>query len=205
MSIFKKLFKKSTKTEPSDPSKEEQPKYMPDKKLPIDERFIHYFTHHGGRFLYAIDENDIQEHFEDILVEHDYFETKVVCNDHNLRDRFNGNNLDYSDFNNEGSFYLTTCEYLIADSGAILFSSNQLKEQKLALYPDTLVILAKTSQIVETISEGMRGIKHCCGSNLPTNITTLNNYKEPQLQDKTDLLNYGTINKRVYLILLEDL
>jgi hypothetical protein len=33
--------------------------------------------------------NEIQQHFEDILVEHDYFETDVFCNDEQLKNRFN--------------------------------------------------------------------------------------------------------------------
>lgn len=205
MSIFKKLFKKSTDSESTQHSDTERSKYMPEEKLPLDERFIHNFTTQGGRFLYSLDENEVHANFEDVLVEHDFFETKVLCNDLNLRDRFNDFNLDFSDVHDDCSFFLTTCEYIIADNGAILFSSNQLKEKKPADFPATIVLLATASQIVESIGEGLRGIKHRSGSNIPTNITTLKNFQEPKTQEKKDLMNYGVPNKRVYLILLEDL
>ncbi|MGJ8685009.1 MAG: LUD domain-containing protein [Nonlabens sp.] len=205
MSIFKKLFKKSSNTESSQHDDMERSKYMPEEKLPLDERFIHNFTRQGGRFLYSLDENEVQANFEDVLVEHDFYETSVLCNDHNLRGRFDGFNLQFSDVHDDCSFFLTTCEYVIADNGAILFSSNQLKEKKPADFPGTMVVLATASQIVESIGEGLRGIKHRSGSNIPTNITTLKNFQEPKVQEKKDLMNYGVPTKRVYLILLEDL
>lgn len=178
---------------------------MPEEKLPLDERFIHNFTTQGGRFLYSLDENEVKANFEDVLVEHDFFETQVLCHDPNLINRFKGFNLEFSEVHNDCSFFLTTCEYVIADNGAILFSSNQLKEKKPAEFPETMIVLATASQIVESIGEGLRGIKHRSGSSIPTNITTLKNFQEPNPLEKKDLMNYGVPNKRVYLILLEDL
>ncbi|MEO9503121.1 LUD domain-containing protein [Nonlabens ulvanivorans] len=205
MSIFKKLFKKSSDSESSQNKDTGRSKYMPEEKLPLDERFIHNFTSQGGRFLYSLDESEVQANFEDVLVEHDFFETNVLCTDLNLRNRFNGFNLRFSDVHEDCSFFLTTCEYIISDNGAILFSSNQLKEKKPVDFPETMIVLATASQIVESIGEGLRGIKHRSGSNIPTNITTLKNFEEPKVQEKKDLMNYGVPNKRVYLILLEDL
>jgi hypothetical protein len=205
MSIFKRLFKKTSDSDPVVGSNEERSKYMPDEKPPLDEEFIHNFQHQGGRFLYAIDEKEIQQHFEDILVEHDYFEKDVLCFDGQLTKRFEGFNLNYSAANFHGDFFLGTCEYVIANNGAILFSSRQIKETKPAELPDTYVILASTSQIVESIGEGLRGIKHNSHGHIPTNITTLKNFKETAPKQEKDLMNYGAPNKRLYLLLLEDL
>lgn len=205
MSIFKKLFNKNSGSESNQNGDEERSKYMPDKKLPLDERFIHNFTTQGGRFLYCINEDEVQKNYDDILLEHDYYEKDVLCTDDNLKDRFKGFNLNYNSGSSSNAFFLTTCEYIIADNGAILFSSNQLGESKPAEFPDTMVVLATTSQIVESIGEGLRGIKYRSGSKIPTNITTLKNFQEQNLQQKKDLMNYGVPNKRVYLLLLEDL
>jgi hypothetical protein len=205
MSIFKRFFKKTSDSDPIAGSNEERSKYMPDEKPPLDEEFIHNFQHQGGRFLYAIDEKEIQQHFEDILVEHDYFEKDVLCFDGQLTKRFEGFNLNYSAANFHGEFFLGTCEYVIANNGAILFSSRQIKETKPAELPGTYVILASTSQIVESIGEGLRGIKHNSHGHIPTNITTLKNFKETAPKQEKDLMNYGAPNKRLYLLLLEDL
>jgi L-lactate utilization protein LutB len=207
MSIFKNIFKKSPDSDDNSRKDSDRSKYMPEEKLPLDEQFIHNFTQHGGRFLYAIDENEVQQHFEDILVEHDYFETDVYCYDHQLNNRFSDFNLKFNQSIINSSFFLTTCEYIIADNGAILFSSNQIKEKKPKELPDTFVVLASTSQIVDSIGEGLRGIKFNSKGSIPTNITTLKNFQEmvvKQEKDK-DFMNYGIPNKRLYLLLLEDL
>jgi len=207
MSIFKKLFKKDKDPSESGQTSSDRSKYMPEEKLPLDEQFIHNFTRQGGRFLYAVNEAEVQQHFEDILVEHDFFETPVFCYDQQLSERFEDSNLNFNNSKNDSSFFLSTCEYIIADNGAILFSSNQIKENKPKELPDTFVILASTSQIVESIGEGLRGIKHHSKGFIPTNITTLKNFQDQQLkkEKEKDLMNYGVPNKRLYLILLEDL
>ncbi|WP_194851056.1 LUD domain-containing protein [Nonlabens antarcticus] len=207
MSIFKKIFKKSTYTDDRSRKDADRSKYMPEEKLPLDEQFIHNFTQHGGRFLYAVDENEVQQHFEDILVEHDFFETDVFCSDVQLKNRFHDFNLNYNNSKSNSSFFLTTCEYVISDNGAILFSSNQIKESKPKELPDTFVVLASTSQIVESIGEGLRGIKFNSRGVIPTNITTLKNFQDHALKEEKekDLMNYMVPNKRLYLLLLEDL
>jgi L-lactate utilization protein LutB len=204
MSIFKKLFKKSFESDSSG-QRPSRSKYMPEEKLPLDEQFIHNFTHQGGRFLYAVNEQELQQHFEDILVEHDFFETDVFCYNLELQQRFNEFNLAFNNSRVDSSFFLTTCEYIIADNGAILFSSNQIKERKPAELPDTFVVLASTSQIVESIGEGLRGIKYHSRDTIPTNITTLKNFQERAVKQEKDLMNYGVPHKRLYLLLLEDL
>jgi len=207
MSIFDKLFGKNKASENEDRIGDERSKFMPEEKLPLDEQFIHHFTKQGGRLLYSIDETEIQAHFEDIMVEHDFFEQPAFCYDPQLMARFNNFNLKFSaDHREESSFFITTCEYLISDHGAILFSSNQIKEKKPADLPETFIVIASTSQIVETIGEGLRGIKHNSLSSIPSNITTLKNFQERTgaSQDK-DLMQYGAPHKRCYLILVEDL
>jgi L-lactate utilization protein LutB len=205
MSIFKKFFKKSSDSDPIAGPGKERSKYMPDEKPPLDEEFIHNFQHQGGRFLYAIDEKEVQQHFEDILVEHDYFEKDILCFDEELSKRFDGFNLDFTSSNLKAEFFLSTCEFIIANNGALLFSSRQVKETKPIELPDTYVILASTSQIVESIGEGLRGIKHQSRGHIPTNITTLKNFKEATAKQEKDLMHYGAPHKRLYLLLLEDL
>jgi hypothetical protein len=54
---------------------------MPEEKLPLDEQFIHKFYTAWRKISFMLSvKNEIQQHFEDILVEHDYFETDVFCN-----------------------------------------------------------------------------------------------------------------------------
>ena len=59
----------------------------------------------------------------------------------------------------------------------LLISSNQIAEKKLGELPNNFIVFATTSQIVGSIGEGLRGIKHKNKKNIPTNITTIKHFK----------------------------
>ena len=102
----------------------------------------------------------------------------------------------------KGHFFFTTCEYLIANDGSLLISSNQIAEKKLNELPKNFIVFATTSQIVQTIGEGLHGIKAKNKKNIPTNITTIKHFK---VVDDDNFLSYGSSSKNLYLLLLEDL
>jgi len=203
MSLFRRLFSSKSK---SDQKSNQAPivdrsKYMPEVNLPVDESFMINFKRNGGKFLYCDTEDEILDSFDKILLENDWYEKDVCCFDIGLEHKFSGFNLNYIK-KSPASFFFATCEYLIADGGAILISSNQLREKKLTELPDNFIILASTSQLVKSIGEGLKGIKEKNKNSIPSNITTIKNF-EP-LKEK-DFLSYGSSSKNLYLLLLEDL
>ena len=204
MSILKKLFqqKKTTGTEPPKLTGTERGKYMPDITAPADERFTKHFILNGGKFLYCTDMDEVHDSFDNILLENDWYEQEVYCLDTKLEKLFDGYNLKFTT-NKESSFLLSLCENLIADDGSLLISSNQIKEKKLKELPQNFVIFATTSQIVNSIGEGLRGIKKKNTGQIPTNITTIKNF-EPR-EGAKDFMSYGSSAKNLYLLLLEDL
>lgn len=198
MSLFKKLFNKATsKASP----KAEKSKYLPDVPLPTDEKFTYNFRKNGGKFLYCENNQELLEAFDNILLENDWYEKTVYCTDENLKSKFNTFNLKFGE-NLEASFFLSQSESLIADAGALLISSNQIKEKKLEELPDNFIIFATTSQLVDTIGEGLRIIKNSNKKSIPTNITTIKNF---ETKKENDFMTYGSSSKNLYLLLLEDL
>jgi L-lactate utilization protein LutC len=178
-------------------------KYVPKEKLPLDEKFTYYFKQNGGKFLYCITPQEILEAFDNILLENDWYEQDVFCIDPDLTARFDGFNLNF-DKKSSSKFFLSKCESLVANDGAILFSSNQIKEKEMHELPANLVIFATTSQFVENISEGMRIIKNKSKERIPTNITTIKDFEVESDKEK-DFMTYGSSTKNLYLLLLEDL
>ncbi|KAB8152727.1 lactate utilization protein B/C [Kordia sp. TARA_039_SRF] len=202
MSLFKKIFGSKSKPQQENDPAEERGKYMPQVQLPIDERFTINFRKNGGKFLYCDSFTDVYDSLENILLENHWEEKEVLCFDEGLQEHFDNFDMKFSRINMNASFFLSSCEYLIADNGSILVCSNQIKEKKLNDLPDNFVILAKTSQLVTTIGEGLRGIKNKYKSNIPSNITTIKHF---QVQEEKDFLSYGSSSKNLYLLLLEDL
>jgi hypothetical protein len=202
MSLFRKIFGKKHENSPNPIKGQERGKYMPEIKLPLDERFTINFKANGGKFLYSENLNEIYQNLELILQENNWIHKKVLILDDKLVDRFKNFDLATTKNISESDYFLSTCEFLIANDGSLLISSNQIAEKRLNELPTNFIIFATTSQFVETISEGLKGIKNKNFNKIPTNITTIKHFKDTE--DK-DFLTYGSSSKNLYLLLLEDL
>ncbi|NRD24816.1 LUD domain-containing protein [Winogradskyella litoriviva] len=202
MSLFRKFFRKKSEQTEEDIPNQERGKYMPEVKLPVDERFTINFKANGGKFLYCENLEEVKQSFNAILDENNWHNDKVFLIDQRLTELFKDFNLNSTKKLSESAYFLSTCEYLISDDGSLLISSNQIAEKKLVELPDNFIIYATTSQFVETIGEGLKGIKAKSKESIPTNITTIKHFKTA---DDKDFLTYGSSSKNLYLLLLEDL
>lgn len=203
MSLFKKIF--GLKTDNSKEGLKQQDnrgKYMPEEKPPLDEMFMINFKQNGGKFLYCENLNEVYQNLNNIFEENNWTNEKALILDNNLYDKFKSVNINRTTKESEAIFFLTTCENLIANDGSLLISSKQIFEKKLHDLPKNLIVFATTSQIVDSISEGLRGIKAKNKQKIPTNITTIKTFKS---NDEKDFLSYGSSSKNLYLLLLEDL
>lgn len=200
MSLFRKFF--GSGNDPSDEEKESEFNNMQASfSAPVDEKFTFNFKKNGGKFLYCENLTEVKDHFEHILEENDWFESEAVCLEPKLFSMLDENKISYKNTANP-KFLLASCENLIADEGSILFSSNQIKQHKPNDLPVNIVILATTSQILESKSDGLRAIKKKYDKDYPTNITTIKYFEKAK---EEDFLQYGSTAKNLYLLLLEDL
>jgi L-lactate utilization protein LutC len=201
LNFFKNIFKKNKPTnKTSSSNKDEKSSFMPKIETPTDNRFVQNFIKNGGKFLYSENENEVNKNIALIIEENGWKESSLFSLDKEILKKFK---LDYSFSKNskdETTCLITTCEYLIADDGSILISSKQVAEKKLNELPENIIILAKTDQLINNISEGLSGIKNS-GTSIPSNITNLKHFKD--CNDK-DFLSYGSSSKNLYLILLEN-
>ncbi len=202
MSLFRKIFGLKSDSEEDNIKSEERGKYMPEIKLPADERFTINFKANGGKFLYCENLNEVKDNLSQILSENEWEDENALLFDDRLSELFKDFHLNPTKKVSESTYFLSTCEYLISDDGSLLISSNQIAEKKLKELPTNFIIYATTSQFVENIGEGLRGIKGKNREKIPTNITTIKHFKT--VEDK-DFLTYGSSSKNLYLLLLEDL
>ncbi|SFN40602.1 hypothetical protein SAMN05421741_10519 [Paenimyroides ummariense] len=198
MNIFKKFL--SSFSSPRQDKNEEEGKYLPEKETPVDEQFTHNFKTNGGKFLYCENEEELDENFISILQENDWFEIEALTFEKGLQHFLSDNKLNYKNPANP-IFLLTSCESLIAQDGSILFSSKQLFHYKPNELPKNIIVVAKASQITRSKSDGLRNIKIRYANEIPTNITTMQHFKESK---NDDFLQYGIQAKNFYLLLLED-
>jgi hypothetical protein len=200
MSLFKKLFGSGNDSSEENKEKEVSP-FNPETKIPTDELFTFNFKKNGGKFLYCETQEELKEQFLNILEENDWFECDAVCYEPSLSYLLEENKLNHVN-PKEPKFLLSSCENLIADEGSVLLTSNQIKQRKPHELPANMIVFAKTSQILENKSEGLREIKKRYDKDYPTNITTIKYFEKAK---EEDFLQYGSAAKNLYLLLLEDL
>jgi hypothetical protein len=201
MSLFRKFF--GTGNDANDEESQSEFNNVPSSfsLLPVDEKFTYNFKKNGGKFLYCENLNEVKDQFLNILEENDWFECEALCYEPKLFTMLDENKLTYDKPTNP-MFLFATCENLIADEGSVLFSSNQIKQNKPNDLPSNIIILATTSQILEAKSDGLRVIKKKYDKDYPTNITTIKYFEKAKDED---FLQYGSTAKNLYLLLLEDL
>ena len=200
MSLFRKFFG-SINPASEEEKESEFSNSSTEKTIPVDELFTFNFKKNGGKFLYCENRDEVKEQFENILEENDWFESEVMCYDTELFGLLDDNKLTYNKPNNP-KFLLSSCENLIADEGSILFSSKQIKQHKPNELPASIIVFAKTSQIISAKSDGLSAIKKKYERDYPTNITTIKYFEKAKEEDFTQ---YGSTAKNLYLLLLEDL
>lgn len=193
MSLFDKFFGKKRKIEytPTPQVKEVQ--------LTPEEQFVKHFKAKGGKFLYTDDPSEILVFIKNIISENDW--GKVKCFDKDLLEKLKVASIETNKY---ADVFFTKCEHLLADDGSILFSSNQLKEERLQHYPEHFIVYATTSQLIANKDQALTSIKFRYKSDLPTNISAIKDYQPEKIDP--GFLNYGNTNsKNLYLLLFEDL
>ena len=203
MGIFDKLFGGGKKKVAKETA-ETRGVHMPDLNIPIDEKFTIHFKKNGGKFLYCDSFSEISQALNNIVIENSWQNHPFFLMDERLEHKFSKEHISFTKSAKESEVFFTTCEHLIAQNGSILVCSNQLNEKKLNELPPNVIVFATTSQLVESIGEGLKKIKKKYGHSIPANITTLKHFQANE-ENSDDFLTYGSSSKNLYLLFLEDL
>ena len=205
---MKKLFRSFFKSKKSNTQEEESEieyKYLPKKDELVEEKFTLNFISNGGKYLYAIDSDECEQYFNEILKENNWEEKSMLCFKKDFTKNFIPNNkIKFNKSNLNSNLFITDCEFLVAKDGSILVSAKQIQSYKSNDLPNNIIVMAKTSQLSETLSKGLEGIRIKYSNNLPSNITSIKNFNKNEGED-LNFLTYGSSAKNLYLILLEDL
>jgi L-lactate utilization protein LutC len=178
--------------------------HMPDLNIPVDEKFTIHFKKNGGKFLYCVSQDEVSVALSHIIAENSWEQEPFFAMDQRLVEKFQRENIVFTEKSKNSEVFFTTCEHLVAQNGSILVCSNQLMEKKINELPSNVIVYATTSQLVESIGEGLKIIKKKYGPKIPANITTLKHFQATE-ENSDDFLTYGSSTKNLYLLLLEDL
>ena len=163
--------------------------------------FAKNFTEAGGKFIYIDKGDSVIDTFTKIKEENQWDKNNVKCLSPSLSKNLGINKTNDIAKNDDLKALVVECEYLLSNSGRMLISSNQIKNNKLDSLPDILIVIATSSQFVGDVSEGMTRLKSKYSKKFPTNITTIN-VRNKFIED--DFLSYGNSAKDIYLIISDE-
>ena len=125
MGLFGKLFS-GGKKKVSKETVETRGVHMPDLNIPVDEKFTIHFKKNGGKFLYCDSSKEVSEALRNIILENSWEEEPFFVLNPMLKDKFDKENIKFTDKAGDSQVFFTTCEDLVAHNGSILVSSNQV-------------------------------------------------------------------------------
>ena len=163
--------------------------------------FAKKFTEAGGKFIYIDKGDSVIDTFTKIKEENQWDKNNVKCLSPALSKNLAIKKTNDIAENEDLKALVIECEFLLSNSGRMLISSNQIKNNKVDSLPDILIVIATSNQFVGDVSEGMTRLKSKYSKKFPTNITTIN-VKNKFIED--DFLSYGNSAKDIYLIISDE-
>ena len=163
--------------------------------------FAKKFTEAGGKFIYIDKGDSVIDTFTKIKEENKWDKNNVKCLTPALSKNLGIKKTNDIAENDDLKALVIECEYLLSNTGRILISSNQIKNNKIDSLPDILIVIATSNQFVGDVSEGMTKLKSKYSKKFPMNITTIN-VKNKFIED--DFLSYGKNAKDIYLIISDE-
>lgn len=126
MSVFRKIFGSNTDASKSKADEKDQSEFLDTSNLPVDEAFTINFNKNGGKFLYCETNDEVQGFLESIIEENNWDKKKALILNKHLKEKFKRFKLGTAQKIKDADFLFTTCEFLIANDGSLLISSNQI-------------------------------------------------------------------------------
>lgn len=177
---------------------------FPEEQEDMDFIFARELTAVGGVFVYCEDEISLVEELitltEELKLKHIYAWEKGI---QSLLGKYGFPLLlDEADFE-MAELGITSCEVLIARSGSILISSGNASGRRLSAYPPIHVVIAKASQMVMDIQDGLSYVEQRYQGRIPSLLSTVTGPSRTADIEK-ELVMGAHGPKSLYVFLLED-
>ncbi|MCC9165997.1 LutC/YkgG family protein [Pontibacter harenae] len=168
--------------------------------------FAESFVRNSGTFIYCENEEDFFDQLFTYKKEQN-LENLFVW-EQNLQNILYHAGIDYKadeeNFIQKADAGLTTCEALITRTGSILISSANAGGRRLSIYPATHIVVAKASQLVPDIKDGLLIVKNRHKERYPSMVSLVSGPSRTADIEKTLVMGaHGP--RQLVLFLIDDL
>lgn len=159
----------------------------------------------GGTFIYCKNEKDVSSNIAALIEQNSW--TNIFCSNTSISEEL----LEYGvttgstpeEFKSV-SVSVATCDFLISRFGSIMVSSGLGLGRQIFVFPETLIIVAKASQVVPELKDALTGIKKKYLNNFPSQITVITGPSRTADIEKTLVMGaHGS--KNLYVFLIDDM
>ncbi|MDR2907287.1 MAG: lactate utilization protein [Bacteroidales bacterium] len=173
-----------------------------DFKSSLDIEFAENFIRSGGKFVYC---ESIQEAIDSIqFFTHQENWDKMYCAEDLLQRILTYAGLPFTDHPNElivRKVGMMTCDFLVARTGSIVFSSQSASGQRLFSVLDTQIVVATVEQIQPDLQSVFKLIKEKFTTKMPSKFSIVNGLSK--IEDIDGESQQGLGAKQLYLFLID--
>ncbi len=128
----------------------------------------------NGKCIICEDKNDLYFKLKEFISERSY--PYIFCRDTTIIDHLKENNIAYSNHPEEFEGMqagITDCEYLIARTGSVMFTSASVSGRQMHVFPPVHIVAARASQLVNYPEDALISIQQKYKRELPSLLTTV--------------------------------
>ncbi|HEU4718795.1 MAG TPA: LUD domain-containing protein [Bacteroidia bacterium] len=166
--------------------------------------FAQQFSDAGGQFVFCENEEEFAYNIGALIADGSF--GKIWCAEKECQELLSQAGLKFLSKEKDiasAQTSLTGCEFLIARTGSALVSSRQASGRKGHVFPDSHIIVAKTSQLVMHVKDALREMRNRYPSGLPGMLTMITGPSRTADIEKT-LVQGVHGPKEIYVFLIDD-
>jgi L-lactate dehydrogenase complex protein LldG len=133
--------------------------------------FAEEFTKLSGKFAFCINETDARNQIKNLILQRKW--QNIYCNENELSNLFTSTEFPeikkLSLANCDAA--ITSCNYLVARTGAIVMTSAQQSGRTVSAYAPVHICIAYTDQLVFDTRDALKNLKNKYGNTIPSFIT----------------------------------
>jgi len=159
----------------------------------------------GGVFIYCENEIDVANKIASLAEQKEW--DNIFCTDQIIANELSNYNIKITNSPEEFksvNVSISSCDFLISRFGSVMVSSGLGLGRQIFVFPETLVVIAKVSQVVPELKDALVGIKKKYVNNFPSQITVITGPSRTADIEKTLVMGaHGS--KNLYVFLIDDM
>lgn len=171
---------------------------------PLDVTFAQELMKVCGKFVYCESEDEFLSTIQSFILEKNW--PIIHCSDEQIQRMLRKGGIPFEHDKTkitDALLGITRCEFLVARRSTVMVSSRLTPGRKISIYPETLLVLGYTSQLVPDLKQALQGLRKKYADDFPSVVSFITGPSRTADIEKT-LVQGAHGPKELYVFLIED-